>query len=281
MVPTAEKAFEVWGSPVEHSLSPALHQAAYRALGVPWSYRYREVSEEMITTAWAGMDAALSGISLTMPLKERVMDLVQPRDSIVDTIQAANTVYRSGGTWALSNTDPYGVDRALEKFGVDASHAWILGAGATARSVGYALALRGTTDITLCVRDVDRAERTAHQLRNTGLGIQVQHFSDLDGAIPPQLVASTLPGTAGNLPEIPSNVVDSAALFDVAYSPWPSHYAHAWESSSQPVISGLWMLSYQAVAQIRLFVNSDSTQPLENEDTVFAAMVDAVGLSAE
>ena len=80
MAPTAEKAFEVWGSPVEHSLSPALHQAAYLALGVPWSYRYREVSEEMISTAWAGMDAALSGISLTMPLKERVMDLVQPRD---------------------------------------------------------------------------------------------------------------------------------------------------------------------------------------------------------
>jgi shikimate 5-dehydrogenase len=52
MVPTAEKAFEVWGSPVEHSLSPALHQAAYRALGLPWTYRYREVSQDlMIPTA--------------------------------------------------------------------------------------------------------------------------------------------------------------------------------------------------------------------------------------
>ena len=75
--------------------------------------------------------------------------------------------------------------------------------------------------------------------------------------------------------------MDSSALFDVAYSPWPSHYAHAWESSSQPVISGLWMLSYQALAQIRLFVNADVTQPLDNEADVFAAMVDAVGLSAE
>lgn len=281
MAPTAERACEVWGSPVEHSLSPALHQAAYGVLGVPWSYRYRDVSEEMVTSAWAELEADLSGISLTMPLKERVMELVQPRDSIVDTVQAANTVYRSGDTWMLSNTDPYGVDRALEKFGVVASHAWVLGAGATARSVGYALGLRGTTDITLCVRDVDRAERTAHQLRNTGLAIQVHHFSDLDAAMPPQLVASTLPGTAGDMPEIPSGVVDSAALFDVAYSPWPSHYAQAWEFSSQPVISGLWMLCYQALAQIRLFVHSDSTRPLEDEDTVFAAMVDAVGLSAE
>jgi shikimate dehydrogenase len=280
MVPTAEKAFEVWGSPVEHSLSPALHQAAYRALGVPWTYRYREVSQDQMTPAWSEAGATLSGISLTMPLKEQVMDLVGPRDSIVDAVQAANTVYRSGDSWALSNTDPYGVDRALARFGVVASHAWILGAGATARSVGYALALRGTTDITLCVRDVERAERTAVHLRNLGLAIQIQRLTDLDEARPPQLVVSTLPGDAADPPTVPSGVVDTAALFDVAYSPWPSHYAQAWESSSQPVISGLWMLSYQAVAQIRLFVHSDAAQPLENEEDVFAAMLDAVGLSA-
>lgn len=281
MVPTAEKAFEVWGSPVEHSLSPALHQAAYRVLGLPWSYRYREVSQELITPEWAGVSATLSGISLTMPLKERVMDLVGPRDSIVDEIQAANTVYRSGETAVLSNTDPYGVERALEKFGVVAGHAWILGAGATARSVGYALGRRGTTGVTLFARDAERAERTALHLRNCGLAIQVQLFSKMDQAISPQLVASTLPGDAEALPEIPSAVVGSAALFDVAYSPWPSRYAEAWESSSQPVISGLWMLSYQALAQVRLFVNADATQPLENEAEVFSAMVDAVGLPSE
>jgi Shikimate 5-dehydrogenase len=281
MARTAEREFEVWGNPVEHSLSPALHEAAYRVLDVPWSYRYREVSQELITPAWVGVGANLAGISLTMPLKERVLDLVAPRDSIVDLLQAANTVYRSGETPVLSNTDPFGVDRALERFGVHAEHAWILGAGATARSVGYALGRRGTTDITLFVRDIHRAERTAFHLRNCGLTVGVQHFSALDRAMPPQLVASTLPGDAQPVPEIPPVVVGSAALFDVAYSPWPSHYANVWASSPHPVISGLWMLSYQALAQIRLFVNADVTQPLENEDAVFAAMCDAVGLSAE
>jgi shikimate dehydrogenase len=280
MAPTAEKEFEVWGSPVEHSLSPALHSAAYAVLGLPWSYRYREVTQELITPAWAGVGAQLAGISLTMPLKERVLDLVAPRDSIVDVVHAANTVYRSGNTMVLSNTDPFGVDRALDKFGVVAEHAWVLGAGATARSVGYALGRRGTTDITLFVRDTERAERTAFHLRNCGLSIQVQHFSELDRAMPPQLVASTLPGDVADLPEIPSVAVDSAALFDVAYSPWPSRYAQAWAASSQPVVSGLWMLCFQALAQIRLFVNSDVTQPLEFEDKVFAAMLDAVGLPA-
>lgn len=281
MAPTAEREFEVWGNPVKHSLSPALHRAAYRVMNVPWSYRYREVSQELMTPAWVGVGATLAGISLTMPLKEQVMDLVGPRDSIVDMVQAANTVYHSGETAVLSNTDPYGVDRALEKFGVSASHAWILGAGATARSVGYALGRRGTTEITLIVRDAERAERTAFHLRNCGLTIQVQLFSEMDQAMPPQLVASTLPGDAGDLPEIPPFVVGSASLFDVAYSPWPSRYAMAWAASPQPVISGLWMLSYQALAQIRLFVNADASQPLDNEADVFAAMVDAVGLSAE
>ena len=280
MAPTAEKGFEIWGSPVAHSLSPALHSAAYQVLGLPWTYRSREVSEDAISSAWAGMEA-LEGLSLTMPLKEPVLELVAPRDPIVDLLHAANTVYRSGATMVLSNTDPFGVDRALERFGVVADHAWVLGAGATARSVGYALGQRGTSDITLCVRDTDRAERTAVHLRKCGLTIQVQLFSELDRATPPPLVASTLPGGAEGLPEIPSRVVDSAALFDVAYSPWPSHYAKTWGSSDQPVVSGLWMLAYQALAQIRLFVNSDVTRPLENEDEVFAAMLDAVGLPSE
>ena len=281
MAPTAEAEFEVWGSPVEHSLSPALHSAAYLVLGLPWTYRSREVSGEAIATAWAEVGVQLAGLSLTMPLKEPVLDLVAHRDEVVDTLHAANTVYRSGDTMVLSNTDPFGVDRALGRFGVVADYAWVLGAGATARSVGYALGRRGTRDLTLFVRDVQRAERTALHLRNCGLNVQVKLFSELDQAMPPPLVASTLPGGAEGLPEIPSVVVASAALFDVAYSPWPSHYAKTWGSSDQPVISGLWMLAYQALAQIRLFVNSDVTQPLKNEDEVFAAMLDAVGLPSE
>jgi shikimate dehydrogenase len=216
-----------------------------------------------------------------MPLKERVLSIIAPRDSIVDTLHAANTVYRSGRTRVLSNTDPFGVEHALERFDIHAERAWILGAGATARSVGYALWKRGATSVTIFARGVERAERTAHYLRQCGLDTQVQHFSELERVMPPQLVASTLPGDQEDLPNLPPIVIDSAALFDVAYSPWPSHYAKAWAHSSQPVVSGLWMLAYQALAQIRLFVHKDVTRPLPDEDKVFAAMLAAVGLSPE
>ena len=281
MAPIAETDFEVWGNPVSHSLSPTLHRAAYAALGLPWSYRYREVTQELITPAWVGVGENLGGISLTMPLKERVLDIIAPRDSIVDQLHAANTVYRAGRTRVLSNTDPFGVEHALERFDIEADRAWILGAGATARSVGYALWKRGATSVTIFARDKERAEGSAHYLRQCGLSTQVQHFSELDQVMPPHLVASTLPGDQDDLPDLPAVVVQSAALFDVAYSPWPSHYARAWASSSQPVVSGLWMLAYQALAQIRLFVHEDVSVPLPQEDKVFAAMLAAVGLPTE
>jgi len=281
MAPIAETDFEVWGDPVEHSLSPALHRAAYAAMGLPWTYHYREVTQEMITPAWVGVGAHLGGISLTMPLKERVLDIITPRDSIVDHLHAANTVYRSGQTQVLSNTDPFGVEKALERFDIQAERAWILGAGATARSVGYALWKRGATSVTIFARGVERAERSANFLRECGLSTQVQHFSDLEHVMPPQLVASTLPGGQEDLPGMPDVVIESAALFDVAYSPWPSRYAKAWENSPLQVVSGLWMLAYQALAQIRLFVHEDPTLPLPEEEEVFAAMLGAIGLSPE
>lgn len=278
MAPTAEKDFEVWGDPIEHSLSPTLHRAAYAALGRNWSYSARTVTKELITPAWVGAGARLGGISLTMPLKERILDLVALRDPIVDGLLCANTVYRPGPALVLSNTDSFGVEKALERFGVEAQIAWILGAGATSRSVAHALATRGVEDIVLCARNTERAGRSAHILTESGLNVSVVPFTDLDEISEPDLVASTLPGDVDDYPEIPSSVVASASLFDVAYSPWPSHYAQVWSESSGQVVSGLWMLAYQALAQVRLFVHGDASQSLPDEDRVFDAMLDAVGL---
>lgn len=280
MARIAETDFEVWGDPVKHSLSPALHRAAYAELGLNWTYRYREVSQELITPAWVGVGVKLGGISLTMPLKERILGIVANRDSLVDTLQAANTVYRVGEARVLSNTDPFGVEKALERFDVSAERAWILGAGATARSVAYALGTSGTEDITVFARSVERAGRSAQLLHDCGIPVRVLPLSEMGNVMPPDLVASTLPGGLSEFPDVPPVVTGSAALFDVAYSPWPSHFATVWSGSPQPVISGLWMLAYQALAQIRVFHHRDMTTPLPNEDRVFDAMLRAVGLSA-
>lgn len=277
---TASQQYEVWGSPVSHSLSPKLHLTAYRVLGLPWVYQHREVDEDTLESRWSDMGEGLGGISLTMPLKERILDVVAARAPIVEALGAANTVYHVEGRPTLQNTDPFGVDRALERSGVTAESAWILGGGATARAVGHALVGRGTRQVSLFVRDEGRASQTVEFLAAAGLSLEVHTFGDFDRAKAPGLVASTLPGGAVNLPEIQSQVRETAALFDVAYSPWPSFYAELWAGSPQPVVSGLWMLAYQALAQLRLFVHQDVSRELDNEGAVFEAMMESVGLDA-
>lgn len=280
MPPTASQHFEVWGSPVSHSLSPTLHLAAYGVLGLPWVYQNREVDQDTLASCWSDMGEGLGGVSLTMPLKERILDVVAARAPIVEVLGAANTVYWVEGRPTLQNTDPFGVDRALERLGVTADRAWILGGGATARAVGLALAGRGTRQVSLFVRDEGRASQTVEFLAATGLAVQAHTFGDFHRAQAPGLVASTLPGGALDLPEIPSQVRETAALFDVAYSPWPSYYAELWAGSAQPVVSGLWMLAYQALAQLRLFVHQDVSTELDSEGAVFQAMMESVGLDA-
>lgn len=278
MAPTAKTQCEVWGKPVHHSLSPVLHRAAYEVLGLPWTYTTREVGQDSCGQAFAEFGETLHGISLTMPLKEAILDVVAERDPIVDVLQAANTVYRRGASVVLSNTDAFGVQRALEHFGLAPRAAWILGAGATARAVGYGLMHRGTTEVVLMVRDLERAAPTVDALSALGLSVQARHLSDVSLHGAPDIVVSSVPGGAEGMPEFPPTVTGSAALFDVAYSPWPSQLATQWSGSTLPVISGLWMLAFQALAQLRVFVHSDVTRSLDQEDRVVTAMLRSVGL---
>ena len=278
-MPTA-KAFEVWGSPIDHSLSPALHRAAYQALGLEWTYEKRDVPPETLRKQWESSRKLLSGLSLTMPLKEAICDLVSDRDDAVNLTHAANTVYQRDGDFALSNTDPFGVHEALARHHVSATTAWIVGAGATARAVGLALSRMGVETVSLLVRNPSRASETTDILSDLGLSMSVVPLESLAHQEPPDLVASTIPGPAQADLQFPVAVRKNSHLFDVAYAPWPSLLATQWEESGKEVISGLWMLAYQALAQIRLFHHHNHTSPLPNEHRVFEAMTSAVGLTS-
>ena len=110
-----------------------------------------------------------------------------------------------------------------------------------------------------------------------GIPVEVAVMSDIP-AEPPKWVISTLPG--GVVAEIPGLdvVAGSSTLFDIAYDPWPSTLASLWQSAGASVISGLEMLVYQALAQIRAFVNADTSVPLEREPEIIDAMRLSVGL---
>jgi shikimate dehydrogenase len=271
---------EVWGSPIAHSQSPQLHLAAYAALGVNWEYRRTQVTVEELPTAFGTLDSAVGGLSLTMPLKEGILELVSDHRGPVDLLHAANTVVRENQGWWLDNTDWWGVHQVLtDHEGVDGATVWLLGAGATARSVLYALSYLSPARVVMVVRDPSRARVSAVLADTLLLDYEVRTFGDVEELDAPDWVISTVPGGAVDKPDAFRAAAGVSQYLDAAYDPWPTPLASIWAQEEQPAISGLEMLTNQALAQVRCFVNGDSQTPLADEARVLSQMRQAVGLT--
>lgn len=240
----------VIGSPISHSLSPALHRAAYQALGLDWTYDRFEVDADHLQGFVAGLDDSWAGLSLTMPLKEAVLDLAADVEWTARVTMSANTLLL--GSRAAFNTDVDGIRVALQRAGFAATgfSATVIGAGATARSAIAAAQQLGAERVCVLARRphaTQEAVRTAHEV---GLPIEVhpwEHTEHLAG----ELVISTVPkgaadDLAGATPSAPG------CLLDVVYDPWPTRLAKAWSDEGGVVVSGLEMLLAQAERQVEL-----------------------------
>lgn len=255
----------VVGSPVAHSLSPVLHGAAYRALGLSgWSFGAADVPAGTLAAHVAGLGPEWVGLAVTMPLKREALELPGAVEVGPDArlAGAANTLLRRDDGWAVDNTDVVGLGTAMAEAGAGAPRrATVLGAGATARSALVALARAGADEVVLVVRHRVRPD-TAALLEELGLRARVRSLADgvvLDAAAGDVLV-STLPADA----DVPGLVVPDVAaapvLLDVAYAPWPSGFAAAVREATGgrvPVVRGTEMLLHQAVRQVRLMTGHD------------------------
>src|SRR5262245_48011129 len=149
----------VLGSPIAHSLSPALHEAAYRALDLDWTYTAHDVGEEQLAGFMAGLDEAWRGLSLTMPLKRVVIGLCDEGESLGTTLQSVNTVVIDpDGRRRGYNTDVPGMVEAFRAAGVRSLESVVVvGAGATAASTLAAVAGLGARNATVVARSPERA----------------------------------------------------------------------------------------------------------------------------
>ena len=280
---TASRRLAVLGSPIGHSKSPALHRAAYDALGLDWSYDQLDVAEDGLADFIDGLGEEWRGLSLTMPLKQAVIPLLTETDRVAEQTGAANTVLLDGDALRGSNTDVAGIVRALSAAGLaSARYVHVLGGGATAASALVAAAELGAERVDVHVRDLQKSvwlEPLAHQL---GLMIRIRSFAQADRSLDvPELVISTLPGGATTEALYTDSTRRKAVLLDVAYDPWPSVLATTWQAVGGRVVSGLAMLAHQALLQVRIFVSGDVLQPLPDEEGVLEAMLAAVGIDAE
>ncbi|MEV7413678.1 shikimate dehydrogenase [Streptomyces sp. NPDC089919] len=248
----AARRAAVLGSPIEHSLSPVLHRAAYRELGLDdWSYDRFEVDEAALPAFVGELDASWAGLSLTMPLKRAVIPLL---DSVSDTaasVEAVNTVVRTGdGRLVGDNTDIPGIVAALHERGVEkVPAAAILGAGATASSALAALARICTGEVTAYVRSTARAEEMRQWGDRLGVAVRTADWADAADALGAPLVIATTP--AGTTDALAERVPDApGVLFDVLYDPWPTALAAAWDRRGGRLVGGLDLLVHQAVLQV-------------------------------
>jgi shikimate dehydrogenase len=255
----------VLGSPIGHSLSPYLHRAAYRAMGLEgWSYEAYECDEtrlprlltELVPVRGqgAGGEDVWAGLSLTMPLKRAVLPLLDTVSALAVEVGGANTIVFRDGLRHGHNTDVHGIEQALTEAGVPAPRsATILGGGATAASTLAALRNLGLFSATLLVRDPTRAGETVEVAERLGVALAVETFDKLDAFTGVDLMVSTLPGGAADV--FADRLARVPALFDVVYSPWPTHAAQAVREAGGTVVGGFEMLLHQAVRQVELMTD--------------------------
>jgi shikimate dehydrogenase len=249
----------VLGSPVAHSLSPVLHTAGYRELGLTgWTYEAIECDELSLAPFLDSLGADWAGLSLTMPLKRAVLPLLDEIDQLAADVGAANTVLLRDGRRLGSNTDVPGMVTALRRAGVTSGrNALILGNGATACSALAALRELGATKVAVAARSRPRAAPLLAVAARLGLPVQLIDLDAEDalGRTRWRLLISTIPavGAAAIAQQIESGALHADAVFDVGYDPWPTALATAAQSAGLVVISGYELLVSQAVGQFELW----------------------------
>jgi shikimate dehydrogenase len=255
----------VIGSPIEHSLSPALHRAAYAELGLDWSYDAIELAPGELADFVAGLDRAeWAGLSVTMPFKREAWALAGQRSEIADLIGVANTLtFASDGTTVADNTDVPGLMNVLKEHVSAAPRSvTILGAGATAGSSIVALStwLRAPTPMVVVARRPDDQGDLVSLADRLGLSLSVAPWSQAQERLDADLVIATTPTGATDTLEPPRHRDRPATLIDVVYAPWPTMLATRWELEDLPVVGGLELLVAQALLQVQLMTGRTASE---------------------
>ena len=284
----------VLGSPIAHSKSPALHRAAYAAAGLDWQYDAIEVTAEQLPGFLRGLGPDWAGLSLTMPLKSTVIDLLPELSATAAATASVNTVVfpsapgAAGGAASARglavghNTDVDGIVAAVLAASpgtVGVRVATVLGAGATARSAVVAAAELGATTVDVYARRPAAAAELSAWAAGVGIEVRPGDWRDAATGLRRALVISTVPSGAADslVASIPSigrrdgqpPEGGAGTLLDVVYDPWPTPLAAAWRAAGGVVVPGLAMLLHQAAAQVQLMTGIPAD---------LTAMRDAVGL---
>jgi shikimate dehydrogenase len=252
------------GNPVEHSLSPPMHEAGYDERGIDARYVTFEPDRDAAAEAVAAAETlGISGLNVTVPFKQDVLDAVEV-DDLARRIGAVNTIDFSGDRPTGHNTDAIGAVRALEDHSVDLSgSAVVVGAGGAGRAVSFGLADTGM-DVAIANRTVE----TAHDLAGEVPGASGHGLDELDRLLADAsvLVNATTVGMDEDRSPVPAASLHAdLAVLDAVYSPIETRLLREAEAAGATTVDGAWMLLYQGVEAFERWTGVDAPVGAMNE----------------
>jgi shikimate dehydrogenase len=256
-ISAATRVCALIGDPVAHSLSPAMHNAAYRELGLDFVYLPLLVKCEQLQSAVEGLRTLnFRGFNVTMPHKVSIIPLLDGLDVLAEKIGAVNTVVNDCGQLRGYNTDGTGALQTLQEHGVapEGKNAVILGAGGASRAISYVLARSGARLTVLNRRlELDWAEDIAEFIReDLRVEVTVMELADelLKGAIAGAeiLINATSVGMSPDVDKspVPAGLLhEGLTVFDIVYAPLKTRLLREAEVAGCRTISGIDMLAWQ------------------------------------
>jgi shikimate dehydrogenase len=258
------RTYCIIGDPVDHSLSPAIHNAAFSSLGLNCSYISFRVQEGQLKNSLDSLRAInIGGFNVTMPHKVRVLEYVDQYDKTVELVGAANTVKNEDGKFCAYNTDVLGFIKPLRQRGIDFSgfEVTILGAGGAARAVAVALAgERGIANINIVNRNTDRSKELANLLKKLGLKASIVSSDNIQNiASKSNLIINTTPlGMKDEQSLIKSSSIrKDAIVYDIVYKPINTNLLESARTAGAKVVYGYEMLLEQAIASFKIWFQRD------------------------
>jgi len=248
-----KQVFGVLGDPIEHSLSPAMHNAAFRELGMDCEYHAFRVRQKYLKNAIIGAQAmGFGGLNITVPHKEKALEFTKP-DTLARRIGAVNTVSFNDEIRG-HNTDGLGAEMALLEAGIEikSSNVVLVGAGGAARAIAFHFAEKGAC-VTIANRTPEKADALAKDVGCSHAGMENLKELLQDSDI---LINAT---SAGMYPHINSTIASremlhpDLAVFDIVYNPLQTKLLHQAELAGAKPIGGVAMLVHQGAEAFRIW----------------------------
>lgn len=267
MITGTTKLLGVIGHPIEHSLSPVMHNAAIAHLGVDYIYVPLSVSAADLPQAIAGLEAiGLQGFNVTIPHKQAIIPLLSHISDVAQAVGAINTVYRTQAGWSGTNTDVEGFLAPLLATPTNwqQARAVILGNGGAARAVVAGCAQLGVAEVQVVGRDAYKLEAFFASWQGSPLAtnLSVHLWNELPALLSQaQLIVNTTP--IGMFPQSQQSPIDAIELqqitpgtiaYDLIYRPRPTRFLQQAQAQGATIIDGLEMLIQQGAAALHLWL---------------------------